>query len=185
MNIKTIITTTLLMVSCSAFAQQSQQARQMSQPQQADDAQRAKYKQEIGLDMSVPDYQTKSINPKVMGPRLAGILNFILKNYQQSVYNNRISLILSEQNDALEYSYLRIRKMKFVSAVKKTDELTVVIRVWLDKNSANVKQTDIIMSFDDGVSDSQNVNELFCNANKYVQAREELAVMSADRVIKK
>ena len=139
MNLKTIITTTLLMVSCAAFAQQSQQARQMSEPQQADDAQRAKYKQEIGLDMSVPDFQTKSINPKVMGSRLVGILNFILKNYQQSVYNNRISLILSEQNDALENLYLRIREIKFVSANKKADELTVVIRVWLDKNVANVK----------------------------------------------
>ena len=160
------------MVSCAAFAQQSQPARQKSEPQQADDAQRAKYKQEIGLDMSVPDFQTKSINPKVMGPRLAGILNFILKNYQQNVYNNRISLILSEQNDALENLYLRIRKMKFVSADKKAEELTVVIRVWLDKNAANVKQADIIMSFYNGVSNSRIVNELFSNASKYAQARD-------------
>ena len=172
MNLKTIITTTLLVVSCVAFAQQSHPARQMSEPQQAEDVQRAKYKQVIGLDMSVPDYQTKSINPKVMGPRLAGILNFILKNYQQNVYNNRISLILSEQNDALENLYLRIRKMKFVSADKKAEELTVVIRVWLDKNAANVKQADIIMSFDNGVSNSRNVNELFSNASKYAQARD-------------
>ena len=165
------------MVSCAAFAQQSQPTRPISEPQQADDAQRAKYKQEIGLDMSVPDYQTKRIDPKVMGPRLAGILNYILENYQQSVYINRISLILSEQNEALENLYQRTKKMKFVSAEKKADELTVVMRLWLDKNAANVKQTDMILYFKDGVSDSQKVNELLSDASKFVQAREELKLL--------
>ncbi len=185
MNLKTIITITLLMVSCAAFAQQSQPARQKSEPQQADDAQRAKYKQEIGLDMSVPDFQTKSINSKVMGPRLASILNYILENYHQSVYERRISNILSEQDEVLKNLFLKTKKMKFVSAVKKADELTVVMRVWLDKNDANVKHTDMILHFKEGVSESHKVNELFSDSSKYVQAREELAVVSADRNNKK
>ena len=178
MNLKTIITITLLMVSCAAFAQQSQQVGQMSQPQQADDALRVKYKLMIGLDMSVPDYQIKSINPKVMGPRLAGILKYILENYQQSVHERRISLILGEQNETLENLYLRTKKMKFVSAGKKADELSILTRVWLDKNAANVKQTDMILHFKEGVSESQIVNELFSDAGKYVQAKDELAAMS-------
>ncbi len=185
MNLKTFITTTLLLLSCAAFAQQSQPTRLMREPQQADDAQRAKYKQEIGLDMSVPDYQTKRINPKVMGPRLAGILNYIMENYHQRIYDNRISLILGEQNDALKNLYPRAKKMKFISAVKRADKLTVTIRVRLDKNAANVKQSDMILHFIDGVSDSQKVNDFFSDVSKFVQAREELAVMSAGRKNKK
>lgn len=160
------------MVSCAAFAQQSQPARQKSEPQQADDAQRAKYKQEIGLDMSVPDFQTKSINPKVMGARLAGILNYLMENYHQGVYDRRLCQIASEQNETLENVYLQIKKMKFVNAVKRGNEITILMRAYLQKNAANIKQTDITLHFVNGLSESNKVNEMFSYISHYVQARE-------------
>ena len=54
---------------------------------QADEAKRAKIRESIGLDMSVPDFDTKKIDAKVMGSRLAGILDYLMENYQQGIYD--------------------------------------------------------------------------------------------------
>lgn len=122
--------------------------------------------------MTVPDFETKKIDAKVMGNRLAGILNFLMENYQQSVYDRRLSQIASEQNEALENVYFQLNKMKFVNAVKKGNELTVLMRAELQKNAVNIKQTDIVFHFVDGVSESDKVNEMFSYISHYVQARE-------------
>ena len=49
-------------------------------------AKRTEYKEKIGLDMSVPDFNTQKIDAKVMGNRLAGILDYLMENYQQGTY---------------------------------------------------------------------------------------------------
>jgi hypothetical protein len=94
---------------------------------QTEEAKRAKIRESIGLDMSVPDIDTKKIDAKVMGSRLAGILNYLMENYQQSVYDRRLSAIASEQNEALENAYIQIKKLKFVNAVKKGNDLMVLM----------------------------------------------------------
>ena len=48
------------------------------------------------------------------------------------------------------------------------------MKVWPDKNSKDVKQVDLTIHFNDGVSESQSANELFSNMSRYVQARENL-----------
>ena len=45
---------------------------------QMDAEKRAEYRECIGLDYSMPDYSTNRVNPKVMGARLAKILDKIL-----------------------------------------------------------------------------------------------------------
>lgn len=95
-----------------------------------------------------------------------------MENYQQSVYNRRLSQIASEQNEALENVYFQLNKMKFVNAVKKGNELTVLMRAELQKNAVNIKQTDIVFHFVDSVSESDKVNEMFSYISHYVQARE-------------
>lgn len=97
-----------------------------------------------------------------MGSRLAGILDYLLENYQQGIYDRKLGAIAGEQNEALENLYFQIKKMKFVNAVKKGNEITILMRADLQKNAANVKQTDIILYFVDGVSESDKVNEMFC-----------------------
>jgi len=129
-------------------------------------------REKIGLDMSVPDFDTKKIDAKVMGDRLAGILNYLMDNYEQSVYDRRLSAIAGEQNDVLENVYFQIKNLKFVYAVKKRNDLTVLMRADLQKNAADVKQTDITFHFVDGVSESVKVNEMFSYISHYVQARE-------------
>lgn len=127
-----------------------------------------------GLYMTVPDFETKKIDAKVMGTRLAGILDNLMENYQQGVHDRRLGQIASEQNDALENVYFQLKKMKFVNAMKKGNELTIILRADLQKNAANVKQTDIALHFVNGISESEKVNEMFSYISHYVQAREQL-----------
>ena len=141
---------------------------------QTDSAKIAEYRERIGIDMTVPDFETKKIDAKVMGTRLAGILEYLLENFHQVIYGRYYAKILSEQHEALHNKYFDIKKMKFVSASKKGNELTILMKVWPDKNTKDVKQVDLTIHFIDGVSESQSANELFSYMSRYVQAREKL-----------
>lgn len=138
-------------------------------PIQTDGAKHTEWRERIGLDMTVPDFDTKKIDEKMMEVRLAGILNYLMENYQQGVYDRRLSQIASEQNDALENVFSQLKKLKFVNAVKKGNELTIFMRANLQKNAANIKQTDITFHFVDGLSESDKVNEMFSYISHYVQ----------------
>lgn len=141
---------------------------------QTDSARRAAYKEKIGLDLSVPDFETKRIDAKVMGERLAGILAYLMENYHQTVYDRKLGLIASEQNEAMENVYFQIKKLKFINAVKKGNDIIILLRADLHTNPANIKQTDITFRFTDGISESEQVNELFAYICHYVKAREAL-----------
>lgn len=78
-----IITTLMLMVSMGMDAQ-------IRVGYQTDSAKIAEYRERIGIDMTVLDYETKKINAKVMGSRLAGILEYMLENYTQGTYSRLI-----------------------------------------------------------------------------------------------
>ena len=167
MRIRMIIATLMLMVSMGMDAQ-------IRVGYQTDSAKIAEYRERIGIGMTVPDFETKEIDAKVMGTRLAGILEFLLENYTQGTYSRLIALMLGEQHDALQNMFFNIKKMKFVSAAKKSDELTILMKVWPEQNVRDVKQADLIIHFIDGVSESQSANELLSYMSRYVQARENL-----------
>ena len=57
---------------------------------------------------------------------------------------------------------------------KSADEITVVYKLWLDKNPTNIKQTEIKYHFKDGVSESNTVNDMFSLMSHYAQVREQL-----------
>lgn len=61
-----------------------------------------------------------------------------------------------------------------MSAKKKGYELFILMRIWPDKNTRDVKQVDLVIHFFDGVSESQSANELFSYMSRYVQAREKM-----------
>lgn len=181
MRIRMIITALMLLLSATLSAQSHQPSDIIHQPSDRLSAQShqpsdrmAAYREAIGLDMTVPDFSTKKIDAKVMGPRLAGILEYLLENYKQGTYERLIALMLGEQYEALQDTYFYINKMKFVSAAKKGNELTILMKVWPDKNTRDVKQADLIVHFIDGVSESQSANELFSYMSRYVQAHEKL-----------
>lgn len=132
----------------------------------------AEYKKAIGLDTTVPDFDTNKIDAKVMGSRLANILNYLLENYNQGSYELQITQILGEQNESLQHLYYKIKKMQFVNASKQGDVLTVLMHVWPDKNQADVNQADMMFRFVDGVSDDQTTNALFSYMSRYVESQE-------------
>jgi len=68
MRIRMIIAALMLMVSMGMDAQ-------IKVGYQTDSAKIAEYREKIGIDMTVPDFETKKIDAKVMGSRLAGYLN--------------------------------------------------------------------------------------------------------------
>ena len=85
-----IITALMLMVSMGMDAQ-------IRVGYQSDSAKIAEYRERIGIDMTVPDFETKKIDVKVMGTRLAGILEYLLENYTQGTYSRLIALMIGEQ----------------------------------------------------------------------------------------
>ncbi len=168
---KKILFTLCLLFGATTLSAQSHLTSDIS-PQPSD--RMAAYREAIGLDMTVPDFETKKIDAKVMGTRLAGILEYLLENYKQASYERQIALIVGEQYEALQDTYFYINKIKFVSAAKKGNEITILLKVSPDNNPADVKQADLEFLFKDGVSESRTTNELFTYMSRYVQARENL-----------
>lgn len=168
---KKILFTLCLILGATTLSAQSHQTSAVSH--QTSDRMAA-YREAIGLDMTVPDFSTKKIDAKVMGTRLAGILEYLLENFHQVIYERYYAKILSEQHEALHNKYFDIKKLKFICASKKDNEITILMKVWPDKNTSDVKQFDLPIHFKDGVSESQSVNDLFSNMSRYVQAREKL-----------
>lgn len=135
----------------------------------SEEEKRAEYREKIGIDMNVPDFDTKKIDAKVMGTRLANILTFLMNNYQQGFYISQLKDIASDQNKALQYVYLEIKKMSFLYAVKKGDELAIMMKLHLHKNSSGIKQTNLLFYFIDGVSEDRKTNVLFSTISNYAQ----------------
>ena len=140
----------------------------------SDSERNAEYKKAIGLDMTIPDFDTNRIDAKVMGSRLANLLNYLLENYNHESYELLIAQILGKQNESLQHLYYKIKKMQFANASKQGDVMTVLMHVWPDKNKADVNQADMMFRFVDGVSDDQAVNALFSYMSRYVDAQEAL-----------
>ena len=138
----------------------------------SDSERNAEYKKAIGLDMTVPDFDTNKIDAKVMGPRLANLLNYLLENYNHESYELLIAQILGKQNESLQHLYYKIKKLQFANASKQGDVMTVLMHVWPDKNIADVDQADLMFRFVDGVSDDQTTNALFSYMSRYVDAQE-------------
>ena len=105
---------------------------------------------------------------------MANILRYYEEANDQNLFRRKISEILVEQNEAFEYAYPEFNQQKLVKVEKSADEITVVYKLWLDKNPANLKQVDILYHFKDGVSESNPVNEMFTQMSHYAQAREQL-----------
>ena len=167
MKIKGIITLLMLMVSMIASAQ-------IWTGYKSDSVRLAEYREEIALDYSMPDYSVTTIDEKKIGSHLANILRYYEEVNDQNLFRRKIAMILAEQNEAFEYSYFEIKKQKLMKIEKSADDITIVYKLWLDKNPANLKHVDIQYHFKNGVSESNTVNELFSHMSRYAQVREQL-----------
>lgn len=166
MERKLLVFFILLLLTANVFAQHL--------PLQTDSMRQEKYRTEIGLDLSVSDFEISIIDANIMGKRPAGILDYLMENYNQSVYNRKLCLILKEQVEPLQKLEFELKKIQFVKAIKSGEEISLLFAAWPDKNAAKIKQTELVFQFKNGVSVSHLTNELFSIMSRYVQARERL-----------
>ena len=142
--------------------------------EQRDSARQVEYREKIGLDYSMSDFSVTSIDEKKMGSRLANLLHFYEEVKEQGMYTRLVNTILGEQNEEFEHTFIEVKKQKLIKVEKSANEITIIYRLWLNKNPKNIKQADVSFHFKDGVSESQAVNEMFSNMSRYVRAREQL-----------
>lgn len=126
-----------------------------------------KYKQTFKLDYSMPDYTTSKIDAKVMGPRLANILDKISQMCKLESNLNHLARVQARQIDGL--SYCKIKKLQLKDVTKHGNEITVVLNTTLDSNAKNIKNTLLTFRFVNGVSDDNATNDYFSGICRYIK----------------
>ncbi len=124
-----------------------------------DDPKVTQMRKDIGIDYSMHDFKTKKIDGAIIGSHLAGMLNLLQKYYNDGTYNWKLAAIVKEQKGMV--TQVSIDKMRVTEVSKKGDVITIIMNTKLSKNSEGIKNADVTISFDKGVSDSQSVNSLF------------------------
>ena len=154
------LVTVLVLLCCSFFAF-AQDAAQVEDPKVT------QMRKDIGIDYSIPDFKTKKIDGKVIGIHLAGMLNLLQKYYNDGTYNWKLAGIVKEQKKMV--TQVSIDKLKISEITKTGDIISIQMNMKLSKNSEGIKNADIVIVFDKGVSESQTVNSLFSYLSRYVQ----------------
>lgn len=95
MRIRMIITTLLLVATVGVSAQ--------GLKTNDDEDRKAEVRKMLALDYSMPDYTTSKVNPKVMGKRLADILNKFKEMSQSQTNMGTLSVIQANQIDEMIY----------------------------------------------------------------------------------
>ena len=123
-------------------------------------------REKINLDYSVPDYNVKRPDAKVMGWRLAKILQSLEKNYTQPVYNQMLSQIRSVQMGDQKVRYSHIDKVKIHNIQKQDSVITIKINTFskIDKRHINY---DIVFTFINNFSNDEVANKLFGDISRF------------------
>ena len=104
----------------------------------------------LALDYSMPDYSTSKANPKVIGQRLADILNKFQDMTKSQTVMGAISVIQAQQID--DMIYCAVKKIKLHKVVKQGNLITITYDTELAQNQKNLKKSKLVFSFADGVS---------------------------------
>ena len=135
--------------------------------QSQDDKSAIELRQKLNIDYSLPDFSTSKLDGKVIGTRLALMLQRLQANYREAVNNQYLSKLVCEQNDGL--NYVTIENLKIQKISKTGNVITIMSNAKLSKNPLGLKNTEICMAFTKGVSDNKAVNSLFSNLAKYIK----------------
>ena len=154
----------LLLVFCLLFGATNVSAQTT---QHSEDARTVELRQKLGIDYSMPDFSTSRIDGKVIGERLAKLLQQLQSKYDSSVLNQYISLIQCEQIENLNYA--TIEKLNITRISKVGDVITIEAKTKLSNNAAKVKNAKLTFVFDKGVSESISVNDLFKDLGRYIK----------------
>ena len=130
------------------------------------------YRETIGLDYSMPDFNTSKIDAKVIGVRLAKILQSLEENYVQGYYNRTLASILAEQLENPAYKFVPVKKIKTQRITKTGDEITIMLKTTFTSTNEGKKNTILTLRFFQGISDSHFVNSLFYTLGNYLKEDE-------------
>ena len=125
-------------------------------------------RRQIALDYTLPDYNVTKPDAKVMGWRLAGILQFLEKNYMQGLYNQKLSSIRASQIEDINYRYLHIDKIQFKHIQKRDSVITIVINMFTKVDKKKISN-DVTLTFTNSLSDDVRANELFSDIVRYIK----------------
>ncbi len=132
-----------------------------------DEDRKAEIRETLALDYSMPDYSTSKIDEKVMGYRLATILERILDCYNQNIYKSTLTIIQSDQVEGLSYG--RIKSMKLDKVSKNGNDITICFLTALEPNNLNLKKSQIVFNFVGGVSADTRTNYFFTSICRYLK----------------
>lgn len=158
---KILFTMSLLLLSAATLSAQSTWGTV------SDDQYNSEVRQKLNLDYSMPDYQTGKIDPKVMGPRLASILQELVAKYKRSDYLSILSMIQADQIEGLDYC--TIERLVLENVTKSGNSITIRFMTTLAKNPLGLKKSNIILTFIEGASPNKQVNSLFSNICNYMK----------------
>ena len=128
---------------------------------------KSELREKLQLDYSMPDFSTSKLNPKIIGNRLCKMLCKLKDCIHDPVFNRKLSHIVCEQNP--NQKYVTIDKFSIKNISKFGNVITIKAKTKLGKHTAGVKTAKIVMSFDNGVSDSQTINDLFSDLRRYIK----------------
>ena len=157
---KTLLLFSLLLMVCGIAAQSAGQI---------DEKKMVEYRETIGLDYSMPDFNTTKVDAKVIGVRLAAILQSLEKNYKQAFYNRLLASIAAEQMANLNYSSVPVHKIMIKKISKTGDEINILVRTTLTPSDSKKKNFDVNLRFIQGVSDNNTTNLLFSDLCRYLK----------------
>ena len=139
---------------------------------QGEDEKVIEMRQKIGIDYTVPDYDVKKPDAKVMGWRLAKMLQKLENNYLQGTYNRMLASIRSEVLEDPRIRYIAVNKMKILKVQKVGDLITIRISTSSKNETLGKLNHEFEIKFEKGVSDNDTTNQLFSDLNRYVKEDE-------------
>ena len=136
---------------------------------QGEDPKVIEMRQKIGIDYTVPDYDVKKPDAKVMGWRLAKMLQKLEENYQQGTYNRMLARIRSEVLEDPNLRYIAVNKMKILKIQKVGDVITIRISTSSKSETLGKLNHEFEIKFDKGVSNNDTANQLFADLSQYIK----------------
>ena len=101
-----------------------------------------------------------------MGDRLAKIVKKTLEMCQNQSNLGSLSVIQSRQLEGI--NYCGIQKVRFESATKQGNIISLVFNTTLAENALKIKNSKLQFSFVDGVSEDVATNDYFLNICRYI-----------------
>ena len=122
----------------------------------------------INFDYSVPDYSVATPDASVMGWRLAAMLQYLERNFDQGLHSQALTKIRNRQLGEAVYSLPAIDKIKILNVQKQDSVITIRLNTFTKANKKKI-DVDLVFTFTNSVSADDSVNHLFMDFARYIR----------------